>query len=103
MASSSVIIRDFYIPGVPLFPPEAHPILIVDADAVLTLSIALQLLQTISWWVSEIVNFCCEVQCLKLADGDSGNLPQLAAMASQPEASGLVIRKGPDHRFSVAR
>jgi hypothetical protein len=77
MASSSVIIRDFYVPGVPLFPPEAHPILIVDADAVLTLSIALQLLQTISWWVSEIVDFCCEVHCLKFADGDSGNLPQL--------------------------
>src|SRR5688572_20424032 len=48
MLVSSVVVHDFHAPGVPCFPLEAHPPLLIDADAVLPFSAPLQSFQPIS-------------------------------------------------------
>jgi hypothetical protein len=43
----SVIVDDLYVMGVPVLPDEAHPPLVVDADAVLALAVLRQLLEPV--------------------------------------------------------
>ena len=45
---SLVVVCDLDVVGVASLPPEADPSLVVDADAVLTLSVARELLETIA-------------------------------------------------------
>ena len=51
----SVIINDLNVVGIAVVPSKADPPLIVDPDAVLTGSVALELLEPISWRHSQII------------------------------------------------
>jgi hypothetical protein len=45
-----VVVRDFDVVDIAIFPAEAYPVLIVDANAVLTLPVARQALQPVPRW-----------------------------------------------------
>jgi len=49
-----MVIRDFYLMRSVSFPDETDPMLIVDSDAVLSRTVALQSLQTIPWRKAKI-------------------------------------------------
>jgi hypothetical protein len=50
-----VVVSDFNIKGVSLFPSETDSPLIVDADTVLARTITLQRFQTVAWWDPQIL------------------------------------------------
>src|ERR1700730_9858685 len=52
---ASVIVHDFNIPRIVIGPPEANPPLVNDPDAHLANTIALKGLQSISGWISQIL------------------------------------------------
>ena len=50
-----MIVGDLDVVGVALSPAKAHSPLIVDADAVLSVPLARELLQLIAWWNPQIL------------------------------------------------
>ena len=50
-----MIVRNLDIKGVSVFPMKADSPLIIDADAVLSGSVALQSFQTVSGWYTQIL------------------------------------------------
>jgi hypothetical protein len=54
-----VVVHNLDIVSIAISPDEAQPPLIVNADAVLSLPIVIQRLQTIAWRFSEIVEPRC--------------------------------------------
>jgi hypothetical protein len=50
-----VVVSDFNVKGVSLFPSETDSPLIVDADTVLACTVTLQSFQTVSWWDPQIL------------------------------------------------
>ena len=58
-----MVIDDLYIEGVATLEPEAHAPLVVDADAVLALAVALERFEPIVGWNAQIVQaggaVCC--------------------------------------------
>ena len=49
-----MVVRNFDLVGMAILPTKTHPILLVDSDAVLTVSIAGEPLETIAWWHDEL-------------------------------------------------
>ena len=56
---SSVVIDDLYIRCILIIPAKADTVSVLNADAVLSLTVALQRLQPISWRNLE----CCQTYC----------------------------------------
>jgi hypothetical protein len=54
--SPLVVINDFYIASIGIFPLEAHPPLLVDADAVLPRTVTAQCLKAVAWQSHQIVD-----------------------------------------------
>src|SRR3974390_2567104 len=61
IVSPFVVIHDFNFPCSSVVPPEAEPPLIVNADTILTASVAVQSFETIAWRNPKIINFLCRV------------------------------------------
>jgi len=57
-----VVVDDFNIACLSALPAEADAILVVDADAVLSLAVADQFLQVIAGWDTKIIQRLCSVQ-----------------------------------------
>ena len=66
-----MVIDDFRAMSAILKPRETYPPLVVNADAVLSLSVVLQRLKTISWRHSQAVQLCCGMQLKKLSTRNS--------------------------------
>jgi hypothetical protein len=49
MAFTSVVVNDFNVPRVTIGPAKTDPVLVVDPDAVLAKSVALQHFQSVAW------------------------------------------------------
>lgn len=71
-----MIVNNLNLERVAVSPNETEAILIVDADTVLTLPIALQSLKVIPWEDCQITQSMSGVQLHKLSLSDSGNLLQ---------------------------
>jgi hypothetical protein len=65
-----MIVDDLNVVGVPLAPDEAEPPLVVDSDAALSLSVAVQCLQAISRRRNKVPQFRGAVQLPKLPPRD---------------------------------
>lgn len=85
--------------GIPIFPIKADPVLIVDANAVLTVSVALQFFQAISRGTPQIQQISCLIQHLQLALGRALG-PAFRAFAVSPKLRGGSIGKGSNHTAS---
>jgi hypothetical protein len=70
---SLMIVDDLKVVGVPLAPDEAEPPLVVDSDAVLFLSVAVQCLQAISRRRNKVSQFRGAVQLPELPPRDMLN------------------------------
>jgi hypothetical protein len=62
-----------------IFPAKAHPVLIVHANTVLSLTVAVQFLKAIAWWISQVFKHRCKIDSLNLSDSHPGNISKLPA------------------------
>jgi hypothetical protein len=79
--SPSVVVNDLDVEGVTRAPTEAHSPLIVDANAVLSRSVATELLEAVARWYAEIIQALCCIQDEQLSSGD------LLDILSEPPSS----------------
>jgi hypothetical protein len=70
-----VIIRDLNLVDISCLPSETDPILIVDPDTVLSVSVCPQPFKTVSWRNSELNEI---FHSIDLIEFPSGHLPQIA-------------------------
>ncbi len=65
-----VVINDFNIGRARRSPSETDTKLIVDPDAVLSRSVALERLQTVAWWHAQVAELTGNLELPKLAARD---------------------------------
>jgi len=91
---ASVIVDNFNVAGISIFPYETHSPLIIDPDAVLPFAVAFQAFKSVAWWDPQIAQFngavqhyklsvCCPVQFL---------LQQLRMLATHNSGSMLACK-----------
>jgi len=89
-----VIIDNFNVVGVTVAPDETQPPLIVDPNAVLPFSIAVQSFKTIGGWRSQVSEFGCAVHLPQLAPDHV--LHRLKSTARLSAMQSLSIRQRND-------
>jgi len=81
-----------------LCPAEAESPLVVYSDAVLSGTVAAQILQAISWWYAKIAKNFCGVKNRQFAQGDPLKISvELANRLSPPYAFGVPIAERLQH------
>ena len=105
--SISVVVRDldprraFRRPGV------TDPVLVVDSDRILPVSIAAQLLPSVARWKPEGIARCRCVRLVELATSDAPELtrarmPRSSRVSAVEHICRAAVPKGADHGDSVA-
>src|SRR5688572_10706009 len=99
----SVIIDDFNTLGIPVFSPfKTNPPLLVDANAVLPFSVALQQLQSIGRRRFQIIQAPCSMQVLELAPRRLLNVMRQRMRPYSPEnLLGFPASKARNHRITI--
>ncbi len=93
-----MIIDDFDVPGFAISPYKADPPLIVDANAALASTVAVQRFETVPRGSTQIGKLLGCVDCKKLSAGSPLNLGrQIADGVSSKDRSRMLISKAPDH------
>ncbi len=98
-----MVVRDLDVERVAVFPAKTHPVLIVDADAVLSQSISFQCLETVCWWRREIAKFGGAVDLDQPPERNAFDALQSRHSVLPEEFLGVLIAKRPDHTDSIAR
>jgi hypothetical protein len=98
-----VIIHDFYVVGIAAAPNKADAPLLVDADAVLALSIALQRFQVITWRRPQIPQFDGDIQLPQLSLGHPFESPKAFDSLPVVKLFGLPRPERLNHLLSVLR
>jgi hypothetical protein len=98
-----VVIDNLNLVRFAIFPAEANPVLIVDANAVLALAVASQRFQPVSVGLTKIVQMRSVVQNLQLSPRNPKNPAESAALSRKKDMFGLWVGKRPYHAFIVSR
>jgi hypothetical protein len=98
-----VIVRYLNVQGILVFPSEADAKLVVDADAVLALTISTEFLEAIARGEIKIIDPHREADSLQSSQRDAGDISEFPASPGKPKLPCVFIREGPNHVFSVAR
>src|SRR6185312_567646 len=102
--TSSVVVNDLDVFRASVGPGEADPPLVVDPDAVLAPSVALQCLQPVAWWDAKVVETHRRIQDRELPQGRSEDprveRPDTLAL---PESFGVPVPHRPHHQSSITR
>jgi hypothetical protein len=97
-----MVINDLHIERVSVLPPEADAPLLIDADTVLSLAIALQRFQLIRRRNYEIAQINGTVQILQLLTRPLLDLSIEPLYKFAPEyLLGVLVPEGPDHRITI--
>ncbi|HYN82834.1 MAG TPA: hypothetical protein VES88_15200 [Gemmatimonadaceae bacterium] len=56
-----MVVNELNVMRIPILPAKAHTRLLVDANAVLSGSLAFELLESVAGWDSEIIELLCSV------------------------------------------
>jgi len=93
-----MIVRDFYIADVVIAPNKANPVLIVNANAVLSLSVAAQFLESVTGRTLQITQFYCDIDHSQFS---FGHIPRGRASGppGPPYFFGRPVREAPDHKL----
>lgn len=93
-----MVVDDLDVPGFAIAPHETDPPLVVDANAVLSLSISAQCLQTIAGRHAQIRELLRGVEHKKLFPRTPLNLGRQTANGKTRENRGrALVAKAPDH------
>src|SRR5207237_786899 len=94
----SMVIGDFDFECVAVCEAEAYAPLIVHSDTVLSSAVALQWLEAIRWWQTQVLDPSRSVQLSQPHHRASQDIPrQPARSAGREESLGFVVCKRPDH------
>jgi len=96
-----VVINDFDFIGMPLAPGKANAPLIVDTDAVLTVTITLKLLKPIARQGRKCAQIGGSVEHIQFSQRLPLDGPEALYYFPAEEALGVRTSKGPDHLSSV--
>ncbi len=98
-----VIVNDFNLVGVSVLPDEAQPIAVVDADAVLSFTVAAQFLQAVARRDAQIFQAGCGVQDEQFAQGRALQLGgQVRMTLPLEQVFRVAVVKGLDHTLSIS-
>ena len=97
-----MIVGDFHIQGVAVFPVKANPPLIVDPDAVLALPIPGQLFQPIPRWNFQIGQSIGSIKHEELLQSRTVNfLRELSRTFTLEDPFGLWVFEAPNHSIII--
>ena len=65
-----MVVHDFNVNGIAIYPNEAYSPLIVDPNAVLSITFSPQRFQSVRWWNTQVVYRSSIVQHPELSPGD---------------------------------
>jgi hypothetical protein len=92
-----VIVHYLNVSRTNISPNKADSPLIIDANAVLTFTVALQGFKTIAWWCAQKRQRLGGVQLRKLAFGDSGERPEPARALAIVQRQSVFALERLDH------
>ena len=98
-----VIIHNLYVPRVIFMPAKTNAVLIIDADAMLPVTISLQRFKVISRRTSEIVEGFCKINCTKPAGCNPGDAAIFPTATRRKNLTCFFVLKITDHTYSVSR
>ena len=99
-----MIVRYFYFVGMGLLPSEANPPLVIDADAMLPRTIALEGFEAISRGSTQIAQIVGFVQVYQLAPGRPLDFRrELLGKRSLEDFFGLLVRETLDHALILVQ
>ncbi|QNM63704.1 hypothetical protein XHV734_5031 [Xanthomonas hortorum pv. vitians] len=97
-----MVIDDVDLGDIALHPSEADAPLVVDPDAVLPASLALQRFQPVGRWNTQIVEVRGSVEHAQLAARDRLDVGrQPAGALTQPDLFGFLVDKAPYHVLTI--
>jgi hypothetical protein len=97
-----VIIHDFHVEGIALFPVEADSPLIIDPYAVLSGTVPAKHFETISWRHTEVIKGSGIVDHTKLSPGYLLDILRQSPRAlSMPDLFGFLCPKTLNHERSI--
>jgi hypothetical protein len=92
-----MIIHDFDVLSTGIDPSETQPEWIVDPDAVLSLPITFEHLQTIPRWNAKVIQPPCDFELSKLATSYRGNVRKTLYRMALGQSLRIGAPKGFDH------
>jgi hypothetical protein len=93
-----VVVRDLDTPCRVLAPLEAYPPLVVDADAMLATSIALQCLEAVARRNAQVIELPCGIDCQKLGPRAALNpVREIPDRMAHEQRGRSLIGEAPDH------
>jgi hypothetical protein len=97
-----VVVNDLNLLGAGVGPHEADPPLVIDPDAVLPDTIALERLESVARWDPKIVEHLCGTHLAKLPERNPLD-PKIDRPHSfpTPQSLGIPVAERPDHRSRV--
>ena len=94
-----MVVSDFDLVGLAVCPAEAKAVLVVDADAMLALSVSFKWLQPVSWRDPQVVKRSGGLELGELAEGDlMERRRKLGGSLAEPELVRGAASEGRDHR-----
>jgi hypothetical protein len=96
-----VVVNDFNLLCAGFRPEEAEAELIVDADAVLAMSISAELLQAVAWRNHQIVETAGGIEDGQLAVGNAGEAAEAPGWPTLQKRKGVTASKRPDHLITL--
>lgn len=98
-----VIVNNFNLVGVSVFPDEAQAVTVVNANAVLSFTVAMQFLQAVSGGNAQIVQIGSGIQDEQFPQGNSLQIRREVRMAlSFEQVFCVTVVKGLDHALSIS-
>jgi hypothetical protein len=98
-----MVVAEFDMIRIAVFPDEAYAPLIVDTDRMLAGPAALQGVKTIAWRNPQIIKAYRSVECHQLPSCPLNDIRrEMAGIASQEKAFSLLVAKANDHAISVS-
>src|SRR6185312_12892211 len=101
--NSSMVVNDLYIAGVAVLPAKAHAKLVVDADAVLAGTVALEQLQPIARRDAQEVQRCRRVQLGELAPCHGFDVHEPSHAVAVEQGFRVLVRESFYHAMIVYR
>ena len=98
-----MIIYDFNIERIAVFPQKANSPLIVDSDAIVTLPVTRQRLKPVSRNSRDVLQFLGIVEHPELPPRDDFDAAKLATMEAIEQFRGFLAAEGPDQYGSISR
>jgi hypothetical protein len=98
-----VIVNNFHTKNLATLPAKTDPPLIIDADAVLTLPLALQRLQSIPGRDTKITETHGSMQIQEFPSCDPFDVSETSDIPVVKQCLGLPTTKGPNHSPNLLR